>query len=86
MQLLERIDRHAEAALHVCRGGFAERRQAQLKRVAAHRGILHGTRQRLDRDVRGRKVRIPRPDVDDIDTLLDQPPLDRGQLGHGIRR
>ena len=84
VQLGERIEPHAEAPLHVCGGGLAERRQAELKRVAAHRRIADGVGQRFHRHLRRREISVPRPDVDDIDALLHEPALDRRNLGHGV--
>jgi len=84
VQLGEGVALYPEAALQVRGGGFAERRQAQLERVPAHRGIARGARQRLDRQLGRRQVRVSRPDVDDVDPLLHQPPLDGGDLGHGV--
>ena len=78
MELGERIHGEAEAALHVAGGGFAECRQAELKRVAAHRGILDGAGESFHRDARRREIGVPRPDIDYIDALLNEPPLDRG--------
>ena len=78
MQLFEWIDADPEAPLHVSRGGFTKRGEAQLEGVATHGGILHGAGQRLHGDVGRREVRVPRSHVDHIHTLLDQSPLDRG--------
>src|SRR2546430_12654734 len=40
VQLGERIEPHAEAPPHVCGGGLAERRQAELKRSEEHTSEL----------------------------------------------
>ncbi len=85
MELLEGIDGDPEAPLHVRRRRLAKRWQAELKGVAAHRGILHGPGKRLHGDRWRRKIRVPGPDVDYVHALLDQAPLDRGQLRHRIR-
>src|SRR3989442_10445118 len=74
----------AEAALHAVAGGSAERRQAELQRVAPDGGTARGASQRFARIPRRRQSATPRPDVDDVDPLLDQPPLDGGELGHGV--
>ncbi len=86
MQFLERIDRNAETAPHVRRGGLTERGQPQLKRIAAHRGILQRACQRFHRNVGRREIGVACPDIDHIHTLLDQTALDRRQLGHRIAR
>src|SRR5439155_26066916 len=49
MQLAERIEARAEAASQIGCGGFTERGQAELERVAAHRGVAHRARQGVDR-------------------------------------
>ena len=86
VQLRERIERQPETPLQVRRGRLPERRQADLERIAAHRRVLDRLGQRRDGHARRREVRVARADVDQVDALLDQPALDRGQLGHRVPR
>src|SRR5216110_77999 len=65
-----------QLGLHAFRES-AERGEAELECVPAHRRILQRARQRLHRNFGGSKVRVPCTDVDQIHALLDQPPLDR---------
>src|SRR3989442_3002836 len=60
------IEARAEASLHVSRGSLAERRQSELERVATHRRVARGARQRLHRQLGRRKVGVPGPQVDEI--------------------
>ena len=84
MQLGEGIDAHPESPRHVTGRRFAERRKAELERVPAHRRILEGAGQRLDRHTGRRQIGIARAHVDEVHALLNQPPLDRRQLLHRI--
>src|SRR5690242_10169617 len=84
VELRERIESRAEAAFHVRGRGLAEGGEAHLERVATHRGIAEGPAERVDRDLGRREVRVPGTHVDDVDPLLDEPTLDRRDLGHRI--
>jgi len=79
-------NRTPKTPLHVRRRGLAERRQAELKRVAAHRRIADGVRQRFHRHLGRREIGVPRTDVDDVDALLHEPALDGRDLGHRVGR
>jgi len=81
----ERIEPHTEAPLHVRGRRLTEGRQAELKRIAAHGGVADGMRQRFHRHFRWREIGVlPRPHVDDVDPLLNEPALDRRNLGHRV--
>ena len=82
VDLRERIECQPETPLQVRRGRLAKGGEADL--VAAHRRILNRLRQRLDGHARRREVRVAGADVDQVHPLLQQPPLDRGQLGHRV--
>ena len=86
MQLGERIHREAEPPPHVVGRRLAERREAQLEGVAAHRGVLRRAGQRFDRHAGRRQVGVTRSHVDEVHALLDQPAFDRGKLRHRVGR
>ena len=84
VELSVRIDPHPKAAQHVRGRRLAERGQPELERVAAHRRVAGRARQSLHGSLGRREIRVPRPDIDDVHPLLDQPPLDGRDLGHGV--
>src|SRR2546427_3888732 len=45
---------------------------------------LFRSRQRVDRRLGRREVRVPRPDVDHVHALLQQPPFDGRNLSHRV--
>src|SRR2546427_11972120 len=45
---------------------------------------LFRSRQRVDRRLGRREVRVPRPDVDPVHALLPQPPFDGRNLSHRV--
>src|ERR1041385_4440108 len=66
------------------RASAADRGQAELERVAAHGGVAHRARQRVDRHRRRGEVGVAGAEIDHIHAPLEQAALDGRDLRHRI--
>ena len=81
-----RVEASPEPALEVARCGPAEIGQPLLESVLAHRGIVDGAMHGITDRLRRWGIVVPRTEVDHVDPLRQQAPLEGGDLRQGIAR
>src|SRR5262249_14172000 len=83
-ELGDRIEPHTEPAFDPARRCLPEFGQALLKSVFAESRLANGRRHALDGEFGRRGVVVTRTDVDYVHALVQEPALERRQLGHGV--